>query len=374
MGNVVAELRRAGIDADEERDGYLIRPGDVRPAVIDSHGDHRMAMAFAVARAAGPGDLDRRSRPAWRRRSRATGRCSSGCGATAAARVGSAYVRVIAIDGPAGSGKSTVARALADRLELGYLDTGAMYRAVTFAALRRGIDPSEADQVARIVARPSSSRSGPDGVRRRRRRRHHRDPRARGQPGRQHRGRQPGRAGRDGPTAAGLGGRARRRRARGPRHRDGGVPRCRAEGVPDRGSGGAGRAPVEGGLGPRLRDGGRGPCRAATRSTRAGPCHRSRKRPTRSSWTPPVSGSTRSSTSSPRRWTTVAEARPGDDVEIWTGRPEPGLRHRLHARARASSSWWPSCWAASGSSARRRSPPRARSSWRPCTGATSTSR
>ena len=60
-------------------------------------------------------------------------------------------MRIIAIDGPAGSGKSTVARALADRLGLAYLDTGAMYRSVTFAALRRGIDPSEAEQVARIV-------------------------------------------------------------------------------------------------------------------------------------------------------------------------------------------------------------------------------
>ena len=58
---------------------------------------------------------------------------------------------VIAIDGPAGSGKSTVARALADRLDLEYLDTGAMYRAVTFAALRRGIDPSDVDDVAKLV-------------------------------------------------------------------------------------------------------------------------------------------------------------------------------------------------------------------------------
>jgi len=61
-------------------------------------------------------------------------------------------VRVIAIDGPAGSGKSTVARRLAARLGLEYLDTGAMYRAVTFAALRRGIDPSEPEPVARLVA------------------------------------------------------------------------------------------------------------------------------------------------------------------------------------------------------------------------------
>ena len=46
---------------------------------------------------------------------------------------------VIAIDGPAGAGKSTVGRALADRLGLRYLDTGAMYRAMTFAMQQRGI-------------------------------------------------------------------------------------------------------------------------------------------------------------------------------------------------------------------------------------------
>jgi cytidylate kinase len=60
-------------------------------------------------------------------------------------------VRVIAIDGPAGSGKSTVARALAERLGLDYLDTGAMYRGVAFAALRRGIDPDDVDPVARLA-------------------------------------------------------------------------------------------------------------------------------------------------------------------------------------------------------------------------------
>ena len=60
-------------------------------------------------------------------------------------------VRVIAIDGPAGSGKSTVGRALASRLGLEYLDTGAMYRGVAFAALRRGIDPDELEPVGEIM-------------------------------------------------------------------------------------------------------------------------------------------------------------------------------------------------------------------------------
>ena len=62
-------------------------------------------------------------------------------------------MRVIAIDGPAGSGKSTVARSLAERLGLRYLDTGAMYRAVTFAALRRNIDPAEPEPVAALARR-----------------------------------------------------------------------------------------------------------------------------------------------------------------------------------------------------------------------------
>lgn len=60
-------------------------------------------------------------------------------------------MRVIAIDGPAGSGKSTVARAVAAKLSLEYLDTGAMYRAVAFAALQRGVDPADSPAVARLA-------------------------------------------------------------------------------------------------------------------------------------------------------------------------------------------------------------------------------
>jgi cytidylate kinase len=58
---------------------------------------------------------------------------------------------VIAIDGPAGSGKSTVAKAVALRLGLDYLDTGAMYRSVAFAALRGGVDPEDAEVVSNLA-------------------------------------------------------------------------------------------------------------------------------------------------------------------------------------------------------------------------------
>ncbi len=59
--------------------------------------------------------------------------------------------KVIAIDGPAGSGKSTVARAVAAKLGMPYLDTGAMYRAVAFSAIRRGVDPEDAPIVAKLA-------------------------------------------------------------------------------------------------------------------------------------------------------------------------------------------------------------------------------
>ena len=74
---------------------------------------------------------------------------------------------VIAIDGPAGSGKSTVARAVAERLGLAYLDTGAMYRAVAFAAIREGIDPADAVPVAALARALDLTVDGPvmvDGV------------------------------------------------------------------------------------------------------------------------------------------------------------------------------------------------------------------
>jgi CMP/dCMP kinase len=70
---------------------------------------------------------------------------------------------LIAIDGPAGAGKSTVGHALAARLGLEYLDTGAMYRAVACAALRRGVPVTDEDAVAEL-ARTMSLSVSDDGV------------------------------------------------------------------------------------------------------------------------------------------------------------------------------------------------------------------
>jgi len=58
---------------------------------------------------------------------------------------------VVAIDGPAGAGKSTVARALAERLGFRYLDTGAMYRALTWLAMKRELDLSDGPALAQLA-------------------------------------------------------------------------------------------------------------------------------------------------------------------------------------------------------------------------------
>ena len=62
-----------------------------------------------------------------------------------------ASINVVAIDGPAGAGKSTIAKELARVLLLPYLDTGAMYRGITCAALRKGIDPGDEAAVAQLA-------------------------------------------------------------------------------------------------------------------------------------------------------------------------------------------------------------------------------
>ena len=59
---------------------------------------------------------------------------------------------IITIDGPAGSGKSTSARKLAARLEIAYLDTGAMYRAIAYAARQRGADLSDEKALLQLAS------------------------------------------------------------------------------------------------------------------------------------------------------------------------------------------------------------------------------
>lgn len=72
-------------------------------------------------------------------------------------------IRVVAIDGPAGAGKTTVATGVGDALGLEVLDTGAMYRAVTLLALERGLDLRDGEAVARAAEQATLELGDPPG-------------------------------------------------------------------------------------------------------------------------------------------------------------------------------------------------------------------
>ncbi len=67
---------------------------------------------------------------------------------------------IVAIDGPAGAGKSTVARAVAERMGFLHVDSGAMYRAVALWALENGVDPGDADKVVPLAERAAINLDG----------------------------------------------------------------------------------------------------------------------------------------------------------------------------------------------------------------------
>lgn len=155
---------RAEAVGDELRVHGVGPRGRLTPGTFDARGDHRLAMAAAVAALAartdhGHGSLItgfssvQTSYPGFLRDLAAL----TGAPTAAPARV------TIAIDGPAGSGKSTLSRLLAERLGLPRLDTGAMYRAVAWAALERGVDPADTEAVA-ALARDARIDVGPDKV------------------------------------------------------------------------------------------------------------------------------------------------------------------------------------------------------------------
>lgn len=145
IGAVLSELAKLGVDGDAEPDGWVIRAGAPHGGAVATHDDHRLAMSFAVVGLRTPGvvvehpECVAKTFPGfWAMLDQLRG--------TVPGRL-----RVVAVDGPAGTGKSTVSRGLAARLGLGYLDTGAMYRAVTWAALDRGMDPADGDAVAALA-------------------------------------------------------------------------------------------------------------------------------------------------------------------------------------------------------------------------------
>ncbi len=156
---LVENLRAVGAEVEEREDGLVVEGSD-RPlrGRVRSFGDHRIAMAFGVL-AAAPGceiEIDGReavdvSYPGFwddLRRVR-RGRRSGGGRRAPAVPEGGDRSRgpVITIDGPAGSGKSTTARAVARRIGLRHLDSGALYRALTYVLLRGDVPPERWDEV-----------------------------------------------------------------------------------------------------------------------------------------------------------------------------------------------------------------------------------
>lgn len=142
---LATELRRIGIDVAVGPDWIEVEGGHPTPGTIATYDDHRVAMSFAMLGLVVPGlaiadpgcvhktwpsfweALDEMARPV--------------------------ATEVVAIDGPAGTGKTTVARAVADELGGTRLDTGAFYRTATLLALRAGIDPADADGIRALLDR-----------------------------------------------------------------------------------------------------------------------------------------------------------------------------------------------------------------------------
>ena len=147
---MVTELMKCGVEAIEISDGLIIKPNTWRltGASIDTYDDHRMAMSMALLGLRVPRIEIRNSA------------CVSKTfpdffsvleDLRPRAAPSTDVVGVAAIDGPAGSGKSTVARALAAELNLPHFDTGAMYRAVAVAAFRQELEFSDASAIAELA-------------------------------------------------------------------------------------------------------------------------------------------------------------------------------------------------------------------------------
>lgn len=158
---VVANLRAIGVDAEELTDGLVVRGSD-RPLAghVTTYGDHRLAMAFGILGAV-PGNAITIDDPAcvdvsfpgfWDTLARATQkgaatRAASGAtsdvpsGASAEATLSEARRLIVAIDGPAASGKSSTSQWVAKRLGIRHVDSGAFYRALTALAVRSGLAP-----------------------------------------------------------------------------------------------------------------------------------------------------------------------------------------------------------------------------------------
>jgi len=157
VSNPVTELTRLGITAFVDDDGFTVTGGHHRHAVVETYEDHRMAMSLALL-----GLVDE---PVTVDDPACTAKTFPGYWDMLEQLRSSARQTplVLAIDGPAGSGKSTVAKLVSRGLRLPHLDTGAMYRSVTLAVLQAGVSLDDHNGVAQ-AARDAEIVVGPASV------------------------------------------------------------------------------------------------------------------------------------------------------------------------------------------------------------------
>ncbi len=171
LAALAGELGALGVRVQEEPDGLVVhgpaRPPR-RPVTLQTHDDHRLAMAFAALGAAlgdvvvddpacvaktYPGFWDDAAALGLRAAAASSEPIGPDGFPDSDGRMGAMPATVVTIDGPAGSGKSTVARALARRLGVPHVDTGAYYRALTVAVLRSGVAPGDGHAVLALGRR-----------------------------------------------------------------------------------------------------------------------------------------------------------------------------------------------------------------------------
>ncbi len=148
---VVENLRRLGVDAEELPDGMRIVGSQASlSGHVVTHGDHRLAMAFGILGAIpgnritidDPGCVSVSYPTFWRDLAQAIGPATANAD-QAPSPPGGPRPLVIAIDGPAASGKSSTAQWVAQLLNVHHVDSGAFYRAVTLLALGTGVAPDQ---------------------------------------------------------------------------------------------------------------------------------------------------------------------------------------------------------------------------------------
>ena len=157
FSGILVGLRALGARVEPRGDALIVTNGIRQGGMVDAHDDHRMAMVFSIAGLAQQGVTvvgDESVSKTWpgfyRDMAALVGDDWAISPAGPTARV-PRVMGVIAIDGPGGSGKTTVSRALAKALEVAHLDTGAFYRAITLEALRRGAEGRALEELARVI-------------------------------------------------------------------------------------------------------------------------------------------------------------------------------------------------------------------------------